>query len=467
MSLTITNNAKGGTHGTAITYGNTGEISGEAWDYFVVGAGTSITFVNAPSRGGMAYEFKTTTSGQVFVGQDLPFLDTVYIRFFLYLTSYTSGARVCHLNDTIAPQWSIGIRTDGRLSIRDSATTQMSISTLPVPLNRWVRIEARVVCSATTGASTVRLYTEPDSPYPAENIVSTASFNTKPGTDNFRQARFGVIDTSLANYTCYMDGFAITDNAYPGPADANYSAPLLRSNNAETGTHGAAVTSVNSGNNVNQYFQVIEPSTTIQYSNLHAAHGSLSYEFISSSGVENRISWRSLATSSAALRFYGYFTAYPPSATGIGQFTTNVNAGFDMLCFINLRADGKITASDRSAVLWTSTPAIALNTWYRFEMWGQIGATPTTGNLNVAFYSMDSPTALDSFTTSSANLGAEMIEWARYGKLSANTWTNTFYMDDFAVRQAASGYIGPYSGTPAAPSAFPGIIPHLGWGREA
>ncbi len=55
----------------------------------------------------------------------------------------------------------------------------------------------------------------------------------------------------------------------------------------------------------------------------------------------------------------------------------------------------------------------------------------------------------------------------RFGKVTATSYATSFYMDDLAGQSAASGFIGPYSGALTPPATFAGIIPHLGWGREA
>lgn len=468
MSLVITNNANGGTNGSGVTYHNSGETSGEAPSYILIGTGASIKFTNTPARGALSYEFKTTgTSAESFLAFDTSSISTAYLRFYVYLPTLTpASTRLCHLNDGTAISWTMGIRADGRLSIRDSSSAQMSISSLALPTGRWVRIEARVVSSATVGTSTVKIFTEADSPYPAENVVSGATFNTKPAALDFNQIRFGIVDTAIANCTYYLDGLTINDTGYAGPGDPNLLAPLLRSNNAESGVNGVSVSSTNSGNSTNNFIQAVEPSATIRYSNTQAAHGSLSYEFISSNGTENRLTWRLLASNSVAMRFYAYFTGFPPNSTGIGQLTTSFNVGFEQLAIINFRNDGKVSFSDRTTVFWTSTATLSLNTWYRFEVFAQTGVTPTTGTLSAAIYSLDSGTALDSTTTSTADLGSLSIGWARFGKLSANAWTNTFYIDEIAVRQAASGFIGAYSGPPSVPAAYAGSIPHLGWGRS-
>lgn len=467
MSLLLANNANGGVNGTAVAYGNMGETSGHAWDFIYTGTGANITYVNNPSRGALSYQFRTTTSDQAYVEwQRMPDLSTIYFRFLVYIPTLPSATtRVCELNDGTNLIMSISIRTDGRLNIRDSAANLMSLTTVGVIPGRWARIEASVVSHASTGSSVVRIYTEPDSPYPAEKASSTATFNTKPSTNFVRGIRFGLAGLNVTNTTVYVDGMAVADTGFLGPSNPTQTASLLWSNTAESGTHATAVTSINSGNATNDFFQAVDQASSITYSNAQAAHGSLSYFIQSASAVENKLVWKNIASSSCALRLYAYFTTYPSSPYEFAYFSKN-SVAFDLLSRLGLQPDGKISAYDRTGIVWSSSGSVSLNSWYRFEILAQIGASATTGTIQAAFYSLDSTSPIHSFTTSSANLGTSNIEWVGVGKTSASSASDSFYIDDVAVRQQASGFIGPYTGPPTPPAAYPGIIPFLGWGTE-
>ncbi len=470
MAAVFRNNANGGSNGMAVSYTTTGgAVSGEDWDFISIGTNGNITYADKPARGALSYKMAlgATVTGVKLEWQNFQTSSTAYIRLYVYLPSLPSASfRFIELTDSTQLAWSLGLRSDGKLSIRDSANTSMTVSTTSLPVGRWLRLEARIIANATTGSSVVKIYTEADSPYPAETMTSASTFNTAPNGTGIELLRCGIVGSATSNYTYYLDDIAISNSGYLGPSDPNLVGPLELGNNADFGTNGTALTMANSGDTSNHFFQSFSQPGQISFSNAQAAHGSLSYVFQSVSGSDNLMMWRGLHTSAAAMRFYIYITAIPAEINPIAQFTTG-SGGFTQLAWLAVNLNGKICVLDAtSTVIWQATNAISLNTWYRLEIFASLGGTATTGTIQAAYYALDSTTAIDSFSTSSANLGTDAISWARFGKIGSTTYTAPFYIDEISVVQNASGFIGPYAGLPAQPPAQPGTIPHLGWGRE-
>lgn len=471
MSAQLTNNANGGTNGAAVTYYNSGEFSGDAWTYISLGAGTTATFTDAPARGGMSYRWTTGgTASQGFMEWGkFPQSPDMYVRFTAFLPALPAASfRPCELNDGINITLSIGINTAGKLSIRDSAGASMGVTGMSVPIGRWFRIEVRATSHATAGQMTVRLYSEVDSPYPAEKLTSAASFNTKPNAPYSYKARFGISSLSVANLTYYLDDIAISDSGYPGPADPTYTPLQLIVNTAETGSDGTAVTPGNSGNNVNTFTSVVFAPGSVTYSTAQVAHDTLSFLFQSSSGIENCLEWAYMASKKVAARCYIYLTALPPVTTDFLQLTTTDSGLFEYIGRVAVNPTGKVALYDNSGLLWTSTASLSISSWYRLELYGEIGLTSTSGTLQCAAYVLDNVSAIETYSTTSANTGTSVaIGMVRIGKGTATTMTSAFYMDGFAAEQQATGFLGPYTGPllPAVPYA--GIVPHLGWGRAA
>lgn len=472
MSVILTNNASGGTNATNVTYYNSGETSGTSWDFMYLGTGAGITFSNVVARGNLSYRFNTgATAATAFLSwnKQFPPSPTFYIRFTAYLPANPpTSFRFCEVTDGTTAGITVGLNSSGKVVLRDGASALIGTTTLSMPVGRWFRIEIKCVSHATAGQVTFRLYTEVDSPYPAEKIVSAASYDTRPNGLDLTSFRFGLAGFNIANYTYYLDDIAISDTDYLGPADPAFVAPLLLSNNAETSTSGTAVTTTNSGDSVNTPFHAISATggSTLAYSNAQSAHGSLSYLFQPANTVEDLILWTSMASSAVALRVYVYFTGLPSAASEFAQLTTTPDWSFTQLARLALLANGKLRVLDSAGTLWDSTATVSLNTWYRFEMFASLGGTATTGTLNVEFYALDNLTAIDTFSTSTANLGVVNINAARFGKINLDDWTSSIYMDEFATLQQASGFIGPYGGPPSAPTTYPGIIPFHGWGTE-
>lgn len=469
MAVTLRNNANGGTNGTTVSLYNCGDASGDAWNYLSYGAGMTISYANAPARGGMAYKCSTgaTASNGFIIWNTLPDQSIYYIRFSVYLPAYPSSSfRFCEVGDDTSIGMSVGCSTAGKVVIRDYNSTQMVASTISLPVGRWVRVELRYVSSASAGQVALRIYTEIDSPYPAESVTSAASFNTKPNATYITQPRFGISTFSIANWTYYLDDLAISDQGWIGPADQSFVPSGTYFNGGEMGSNGTVVTAINTGATDSTYFYKFVNASTITFSNAQAAHGSLSYFIQPTGGNGSYANWTGYATQSAAARMYIYLTAFPSDATEFMQMTTS-EVSFDFIGRLAINSTGKIIVYDASGVIWTSTASLSLNSWQRLELYGAIGGTPTTGTLQAAFYSGDGTTAVDSFSTSAANTGSsQAIGIVRFGKVTSTSYATSFYMDDLAAQSAASGFIGPYSGPLTPPTAFAGIIPHLGWGRE-
>lgn len=464
------NNANGGTHGVAVSYtASGGAVSGDDWDFIAIGANGSITYANSPARGPLSYKMTvgaTVTDVKV-EWQNFQPSTTVYVRFYVYLPTLPSASfRFLELSDGTQVVWSFGVRADGRLSIRDTASASMGISTSALPVGRWLRLEAMVVSHATTGSSVVKIFTEADSPYPAEALTSTSTFNTAPNGTGISIARFGIVGSAGANYTYYLDDITVSNEGWAGPADPELAGPLELANTADFGSDGTSLTMANSGNASNRFFQASSSPWQVSFSSVQKAHGTLSYLFQPVSGQEEIIRWRNLHTNAAAMRFYLYLTAIPGEIITFGQFTTG-SGGFVQLAWFAVNYNGRPCVLDSTgSVIWQAATPLSVNTWYRIELFASLGGTATSGTIQAAYYLLDSPTAIDTFTTSSANLGTDPIAWARFGKIGATPYTAPFYIDDVGVVQNASGFTGPYTGLPAQPPALLGVIPHLGWGRE-
>ena len=391
------------------------------------------------------------------------------MRFYVYLPALPTGGsfRFIELTDGTQAVLSIGCRTDGKLSIRDTAGTSMIVSTLALPLGRWVRLEARVVAHASTGSCTVKLFTEADSPYPAEVMTSTSSFNTAPNGTGIMRARFGIVGSATANFTYYLDDIELNNTGYAGPANPTMAMQKYICNNADFGTNGLAATVQNSSDTNNRFFQDFSQTGQIVYSNAQYAHTPLSYRFDSVSGSDNIMTWRGLHTNAAALRAYGYFTALPGEPQTFAQLVS-YGGGFLQQAWLGIGAGGKVLVYDGSggAAIWQSPASISLNTWYRFEIFAQLGGTATTGTIQAAYYVLDNLTAEATFSTNTANLGLNPISGARFGKIGTTSYSTPFYLDSVGVQQDASGLIGIFTGSPAPTPNPAGIIPHSGWGRE-
>lgn len=471
MPAILRNNANGGTNGASVSYtASGGADSGEDWDFIYMGTNGSITYADKPARGNLSYKCSVgaTVADVKMEWQRFQPSDTVYVRFYVFLPSLPSGSfRFFEFSDGTQLAFSFGCLTDGKIRIRDSAAAAMATSTTSLPTGRWVRLEAKVNAHGSTGGAVVKIFTEADSPYPAEVLTSTNTFNTAPNGTGIKIARFGIIGSAGANFTYYLDDIELNNTGYTGPADPSVTMQKYICNNADMGTNGVAVTAENSGDSNNRFFQDFSQPGQIVYSSTQYMHAPLSYRFNSVSGSENSMTWRGFHTNAAALRIYGYFTALPSETTVFAQLVS-YGGGFLQQAWLVLMPNGKIGVIDgSSSLIWTSPSSINLNTWYRYEISAELGETATTGHIEAAYYMPNSWDAEASFSTNTANLGLNPIHGARFGKLNATTYDAPFYLDSISVRQDSSALLGLYTGSPGLHNPNPsGMVPHLGWGRE-
>lgn len=469
----IYNNAEGGTNGVTVTVDNSAGASGHNWDSVSLGTNSAITYASSPARGTLSYKFSlgpTADSASIvwsinYATFFLKAVTTAYARAYIYLPALPSGTpHVFGFQGSMAAV----INSTGKLVVRDGAGTAAFTSSTVLPTNQWVRLEFKCTTNATTGQVEAMIFCDADSPYCSEKLTSTATFNT--GASFTGGPIWGPTATNMANYTYYLDDMAVSDSGYLGPTNPIQSSTFTRANGAESGTDGTPVTENNSGNGntSGDYFvkAIDSAPAEVTFSSEQKMHGNLSYKLVPSNGNRIELWWSNFSTTAAAIRFYMYFTSYPPSATEISQLMITPLT-FGQLARFAITASGAVSILDNVGTIWTSTATLSLNTWYRFEMSAALGGTAATGTINAAFYSGDSLTALDSFTTNAANLGTASIAASRIGKLNANAWIDPMYVDDIAVVTGTTTFIGPYTTAPVQrPLPYSGIIPFSGWGTQ-
>jgi hypothetical protein len=464
MSATLRNNAEGGVHGADVTMYNSGAASGDSFTHFNLGSGATVKYSNLHKRGAMAYE------QSLMQWRTLPPQTVAHIRFALFVPAAVSGTslRFLEIADDTNACMTLGIRSNNQISLRDNTSANMADSTVTVRHNQWMRFELVVTSHATAGQATLKIFTEADSPYPAEIITTAATFNTRPNNLDISKYNFGIVSFNVANTALYMDDMSVSTNALIGPVDGTLPNPTRLNNTLETGSAGQPVTALNSGDASNHFFDSISTVGTVEYSATQQAHGSLSMRLTGVDGDVTHVLWRQIASSAAAFRVYAYFTGFPSVPMEFAHMTTSLFDSFTLLSRFALASDGYVQVHESAAAgtgaIWTSPAPLSLNTWYRFEMYASLGGTATTGTIEAAYYALDSTTPIASFSSSTAHLGTVNFAHLRFGKLGSSTWSAPMYFDDIAVQQNAVGFVGPYTAPGPVPAAFSGIIPPKGWG---
>lgn len=107
-----------------------------------------------------------------------------------------------------------------------------------------------------------------------------------------------------------------------------------------------------------------------------------------------------------------------------------------------------------TAASWTSSVTIAVNTMYRVEVAAEVGTTTTNGRVRVWIYSL-AGALLDSFESTTANVGTAVLATEQVGKLGATAETGDIFLDDHAWSDTNSTtQIGP-----SIPNQQPTVTP--------
>ena len=218
---------------------------------------------------------------------------------------------------------------------------------------------------------------------------------------------------------------------------------LPLNNNAEGGTSGTAPTVANSGGASGDAWDVVTSTgtgATLTYESAQAAHGSLSYQYVSGTVSQSLdLRWNTqLGTITTELwgRFYLYATANP----GVAIRPMRLFNGTTLACGIDLLTTGVLRTRDSAGVKVTGAVAIALSAWNRVEWHMTVGASGATTEAKL-FKTMDSTTADETLTNTAGNT---LAQWTAISLSQAfgTSWTD--FMDDFNVNQ--TGYPGPVAG---------------------
>jgi hypothetical protein len=217
----------------------------------------------------------------------------------------------------------------------------------------------------------------------------------------------------------------------------------LKVNTAEGGTDGVDVTTANSGGASGDAFVTVAGGATgaLTFDSGHAHNGSLSYLMNLATAVACTMDMSDTAAATYSIRCYIYLNAYPSAAIqGPVGIRSAANASIGRL---NMSATGQLqillgTSNNTSAF---STSVLALNTWYRLEIYGS-GANTTSTSMTCDVYVGDATgTPFFSVTltgqTTVATVG--LIRYGRIGTAGSNNWN----IDDIAQNLGTATPLGP------------------------
>lgn len=223
--MELNNGAEGGTASVAVSSGNSGGASGDAFNSTV---GTpAITYDSTHALGTLAYRVAPTTSAQqmVWSSASLGTRGELWGRFYLWSAGAPSAANglvrfLVGGSQTARLSYEAG----GTLTFRDAGNSPEITSSGIIPTGQWVRIEWHAIFTPATGTTELRIYNNADSTTATETL-SSGSANLGTNCDAVQLGSFNNVTQSAF----WLDGLQVNDTGWPGPIAGLPRAPRMSS----------------------------------------------------------------------------------------------------------------------------------------------------------------------------------------------------------------------------------------------
>ena len=218
--VNIRNIASGGTNGTTVTTGNSGGVSGTAFNVVTIGALATLTFDNTHAiHSALSYNVTTgSPAANSFVQWTTALGATVsqlWWEMYLFLTAYSASIlRIVSVRNGATYQGGPGISSTGKVVLLNAAGSTVKTSTNSVPLNQWFRLEGFLIGDPSVGQLEAKLFiNNPDAITPDEIVTTTAVQNT---TGPVNRMDYGN-PSSQASFTFWMSPLGASTQGYLGP----------------------------------------------------------------------------------------------------------------------------------------------------------------------------------------------------------------------------------------------------------
>ncbi len=276
-------------------------------------------------------------------------------------------------------------------------------------------------------------------------------------------------DAAGEGYTATFDQVRVLSGAAPVagpttlPVRAGLSAAVQtvetgRSQNFNTGTGN--VTVGNSGGSNGSAFSFVSAGTgTFTYDATQSAHGGQSLAMSAPNGTYQVVGWSGLNGASAAVSVYMRLATALPTATvdwlrlygGSGGSTSAIAS-------VYLNSSGGLLLLDGyDNVLHTTPNVLAINTWYRVEIFVD-GRAGESARQRLAVYVGDSVNPIASFDSGfTVPWRRTLIDDVRLGRVSGSAATWAVNFDSLQVATGVPGFLGPWQSSAAGLSATAGL----------
>lgn len=417
------NTAEGGVSGTTVTTSNSGAVSGYPFTGVALGASATAIFDNAQAQSGsLSYKLTTVAAAASlqFGLPPVPVSQVIWTRIWVMFSgSIPASARILNFGGVTFSTFIDTVSSSGiKWRLNQGTATPIIGTTTPVA-GTWYRLELQNVVGTASSQATARIYDN------SGTLLETIGPITFAGNSIATIIYFGQVASVAC--TLWIDNPAVSNLGWIG---ATLSLPFAKSNNAEGGSNGTALTTANTGGVSGDAFDTANAAIT--FSNDTAADGSLSYK-VSPTGAGQVFTWsygNLSATYDIYIRGYFRFTSLPSSVAAI--FIDIIAANNATTDYVVLTPTGKMQVQAGSKLV-TGTVTYSVNTWYRVDF--HVHADATAGYTEIFVYDA-SNNLLEHINTSTNaltnSLSATGLANVYFGVVSAITG-GSYYFDNISV----------------------------------
>lgn len=207
----LENTAEGGSNGTAVTTGNSGGSSGDAWDAVTIAGSSAITFSSTHAHPGSLSTKYSRNGGSCLTKWDASWIDkdgTYNIRFYLWIDANPSAqvSLVIVRNNGATQDSRVNLLATGKLQLVDT-TGLIGAQSTALPTGQWVRIEAQFDTVGNTGE--LRYFANADSSVATDTIAPAGTW-----LNDIAAVEFGI--QGAATFDAFFDSIKVCDQGWIG-----------------------------------------------------------------------------------------------------------------------------------------------------------------------------------------------------------------------------------------------------------
>lgn len=225
----------------------------------------------------------------------------------------------------------------------------------------------------------------------------------------------------------------------------------LIQNTFNGGPNGLTITAANSGGASGTPFNYVEITSGagMIYSLAGSFHGDRGCR-ITGNGAGSWFQHEFVSNPKLTMRFHVSFPSVPTANCQI--YTPRNSSTYIGGINITTALKFQVTVSGGASIF--TSAALTTDTWYRVEIAHEV-ATSSTGKIWFKYFLGDSTTPVETFTSTTANLGTTDMVMYRMGKINA-TGNTPMDIDSVTFDPGSTAYLGPHTNLNVPPVSDPG-----------